>query len=160
MPRIAVTGHMNLASGTIALVRTAIDTELNQFTDDEELIGISCLARGADSIFAAVILERGGTLEVVLPSANYRETKVKADHRQQFDYLLERAHHVHVMEFEDANRIAYEAANEELVGRCDRLFAVWDGESAQKGGTGTVVELARTRRVPVNVIWPAGAARE
>jgi len=35
---------------------------------------------------------------------------------------------------------------------------VWDGGAGEKGGT--VVELARTRDVPVDVVWPEGAARK
>lgn len=31
--------------------------------------GVTCLARGADQIFARVVLDLGGTVEVVLPAA-------------------------------------------------------------------------------------------
>lgn len=37
-----------------------------------DLVGVSCIARGADSVFAQVVLDVGGRLEVVLPSRNYR----------------------------------------------------------------------------------------
>ncbi|MFQ6396652.1 hypothetical protein ACLMAJ_24710 [Nocardia sp. KC 131] len=106
------------------------------------------------------MLDVGGQLEVVLPPQNYRERKVKPDHAALFDSLLGRAGTVRVMDFDDAGREAYEAANEAMLSSCDRLVAVWDGGAGGKGGTGAVVELARTRDVPVDVVWPEGAARK
>lgn len=121
---------------------------------------MSCIAAGADSIFAEVVLELGGELEVILPAADYRERKVKPDHADLFDSLVARASTVNVLPNEVSNRQAYEAANEVLVGSVDRLVAVWDGGSrVDQGGTGAVVRYARSRGVEVDVIWPAGASR-
>ena len=159
MARIAITGHMNLTAGSVPLVYKAVTDALAPYVGNE-LTGISCIARGADSIFAQAVLDVGGKLEVVLPAAGYREQKVKPDHAPQFDELMRRATTVRVMPFKEANRVAYEAANEELVSTCDTLFAVWDGQSSvDKGGTASVVEYARSRGIPVEVIWPKGASR-
>jgi hypothetical protein len=159
VPRIAITGHMNLTVDSVPLVRKSIIDALAPYTSNE-LIGISCIARGADSIFAQAVLDVGGKLEVILPAAGYREQKVKPDHAPQFDELMRRARTVHVMPYKEANRVAYEAANEVLVSTCDTLFAVWDGQSgADKGGTASVVEYALSRGVPVKVIWPEDASR-
>jgi seryl-tRNA(Sec) selenium transferase len=159
VPRIAITGHMNLTADSEVLIRQAITDALTPYVS-EKLTGISCIARGADSIFAQAVFDFGGELEVVLPAAGYREEKVKPDHAAQFDELIRRAATVRVMPFDKANRIAYEAANEALVSTCDTLFAVWDGQSgAGKGGTASVVELARSRGIPVMVIWPEGVSR-
>lgn len=154
--RISVTGHMNITDSTAELVREAI-ADLIAGTPD--LVGVSCIARGADSVFAAAVLDAGGELEVVLPSRNYRRDKVKPDHAPLFDDLMARSAKVRVMDFDEAGREAYEAANEVLVGDVDRLIAVWDGEVSQRGGTGTVVELARERGVQVDIVWPSGAER-
>lgn len=159
MARIAVTGHMNLTAGSVGLIREVITDALKRYASDE-LVGISCIARGADSVFAQAVLDLGGELEVVLPAAGYREEKVKPDHAAQFDELIRRAKMVRVMPFEKSNRVAYEAANEVLVSTCDTLFAVWDGQGGpDTGGTASVVEYARSRSVPVVVIWPDGASR-
>lgn len=161
MPRIAVTGHMNLTSASAPLVYDAIRAELAAFACGPTLIGISCIARGADSIFARAVLDSGGQLEVVLPSNNYRQQKVKPDHIKEFDGLIERAVRVHVLPFDFANRDAYKAANETLLEMCERLFAVWDGERAiDKGSTASVVHEAQSREIPVHRIWPDGAARD
>ena len=48
-----------------------------------------------------------------------------------------------------------------MLGTIDELVAVWDGgPGTGKGGTTEVVAEARTRGIPVTVIWPDGAARE
>ena len=154
--RVAVTGHMNITEKTAVLVREEIARHLAEVPD---LVGVSCIARGADSVFAQAVLDAGGRLEVVLPSRNYREAKVKPDHAPVFDELVVRASEVRVMEFAEACREAYEAANEALLGSADRLVAVWDGEGGKAGGTGSVVKLARERGVAVDVVWPEGAAR-
>ncbi|MGV9924503.1 hypothetical protein [Nocardia rhamnosiphila] len=151
-----MTGHMNITEETAVLVREELTRRL---ADVSDLVGVSCIARGADSVFARAVLELGGGLEVVLPSRNYREAKVKPDHAPAFDELVARASEVRVMDFEEAGREAYEAANEALLGSADRLVAVWDGEGGEAGGTGSVVKLARERGVPVDVVWPEGAAR-
>ena len=78
MPRIAITGHMNLTADSVPLVYQAITGALASYAS-HELTGISCIARGADSIFAQAVLDVGGKLEVVLPAASYREKKIEPD---------------------------------------------------------------------------------
>ena len=157
--RIAVTGHMDLSEGSVELIRDDLLAHLGALGTGEGITGISCLARGADSVFAEAVLDSGGSLEVVLPSPHYREKKVKADHAPVFDRLIEEATHVHTLPFDEVNRDAYEAANELLIDTCDRLFAVWDGEAGRRSGTATVVEHARAKNLSVTVIWPTGASR-
>lgn len=157
--RIGVTGHMNVTEDTVPLVYDEITRHLCNAGEPSELVGVSCIARGADSLFAKAVLDVGGRLEVVLPSRNYRERKVKPDHAELFDELLRRAETVHVMDFDDAGREAYEAANEAVLGTCDQLIAVWDGQPGEGGGTGSVVASAHGKGLPVVIIWPAGATR-
>lgn len=40
-----------------------------------EVTGLSCLADGADQVFARVVLEAGGTLEAIVPAQNYRDPR-------------------------------------------------------------------------------------
>lgn len=48
-----------------------------------------------------------------------------------------------------------------MLGRADRLLAVWDGQPARGyGGTADVVDAAEQQGVPVTVIWPDGASRD
>lgn len=159
MPRMGITGHSNLTARSVPLVAEAIRTVLAR-KNAAELVGVSCLARGADQVFAREVLDAGGVLEVVLPATDYRERKVKPDNAADFDELIGKATEVHVMPFAESNRDAYMAASEHVLATVDAIVAVWDGQpSGGHGGTGDVVAAAHERGIPVTVVWPPGAAR-
>lgn len=150
---------MDLTPDTEIAVTEALRELLTTYAE-AGLVGVTCLARGSDQIFARVVLELGGQLEVVLPSSTYREQKVKPENRTSFDALFDQATHVHTMPFIEANREAYEAANKALLDTVDRLAAVWDGHPGNgKGGTADTVQQARELGKTVDVVWPDGAQR-
>lgn len=157
MARIGITGHSALTAASVSLIVEA----LHQVLDGQrELVGVTCLAAGADQLFARVVLDLGGTVEVVLPSADYRERKVKPAELQEFDELCGKASDVHTMPFAVAGRDAYMAASEHVLSTVDELVAVWDGAPASgRGGTSDVVEAAHARGMKVTVVWPDGCAR-
>ncbi|MFE4633126.1 hypothetical protein ACFRJ1_07070 [Streptomyces sp. NPDC056773] len=160
MTVIAVTGHMDLTEESVALIREELVVLLSPYAE-EGLTGVSCIAKGADALFADTVLSLGGGLIVVVPSQDYREAKVKADYAAEFDRLHHAASEVAVMPYAEANREAYEAANSELLRRADRLVAVWDGRPGNgRGGTADTVAEARAKGLSVDVIWPVGAARK
>ncbi len=160
MTTIAATGHMDLTGDSTGRVRDELREVLSRHAGGE-LTGLSCIARGSDSLFAEELLKVGGRLIVVLPSRDYRQAKVKPDHVPVFDRLLEAAAEVLVMPYETASREAYEAANKAMLERADRVVAVWNGEppSGKGGGTADVVLAARDAGLPVDVVWPEGASR-
>ncbi|RNG16654.1 hypothetical protein [Streptomyces botrytidirepellens] len=160
MTTIAVTGHMDLTDESVPLVRAELDKVLAAY-EPSGLVGVSCIAKGSDSLFAEAVLAVGGSLVVVIPSQDYRQVKVKPDHAETFDRLMEAANEVLVMPHETANRQAYEAANAVLLERADRLVAVWNGQppGTKGGGTADVVYQAREASVPVDIVWPDGASR-
>ncbi|MGP4049549.1 hypothetical protein [Streptomyces sp. 2A115] len=160
MTTIAVTGHIDLTDGSAPLIRDALRQVLKPYADGD-LTGVSCIAEGADALFAEVVLELGGRLVAVIPAKDYRQKQVGPDHAAAFDRLVAGAVEVRVLPNETANRQAYEDANRELVKRADRLVAVWNGEppTGKGGGTADTVIEAREAGVPVDVVWPAGAAR-
>ncbi|WEH16550.1 hypothetical protein [Streptomyces sp. VNUA24] len=161
MTTIAVTGHLDLTDGTVPLVRAALDTLLRPYAVDGRLVGVSCVAKGADTLFAEAVLALGGRLVVVTPSRDYRRNTVEAEHGASYDRLVGAAAEVVALPYETAGRQAYEAANAVLVARADRLVAVWDGAppTGNGGGTADAVLDARAAGVPVDVVWPDGAAR-
>jgi hypothetical protein len=156
--RIGITGHSNLSPGSVPLVAEGLRDALAEVGGP--LVGVSCLARGADQVFARVVLEHGGQLEVVLPAADYLERKVKPDNAAEFDELIGKAVTVTTMPFRESNRDAYLAASEHVLGVVDAMIAVWDGlPSDGRGGTADVVTVARDRGLPVTVVWPEGTSR-
>ncbi|MGW1713173.1 hypothetical protein [Streptomyces sp. NPDC002156] len=161
MTTIAVTGHMDLTDASVPLVRDALRETLKPFVGSG-LTGVSCIAKGADSLFAEVVLELGGHLIAVVPSRDYRQNKVKPDHAETFDRLTESADEVLVLPNETADRSAYEDANRTLLQRAERLVAVWNGEppTGKGGGTADTVIEAREAGLPVDVVWPNGASRQ
>ena len=156
--RVGITGHSNLTVDAEPIVADALEKVLAEIGGP--IVGVTCLARGADQIGARVVLELGGDVEVILPAADYRERKVKPDNREAFETLLGLALAVRVLPFDMSNRAAYMAASEALLGDVEHLVAVWDGNPSDgHGGTGDVVAAARELGVPVTVVWPIGATR-
>jgi hypothetical protein len=156
MPRIGVTGHVRLTDGTAELVYDALSATLARHRG-ASLHGVTCLADGADQLFARAVAALGGTYEVVLPAKDYR--KVVEDGRL-FDDLLGKALRVDYMPFAESGPEAFFAASEELLRRVDHLVAVWDGAPSDVvSSTANVVRAARARGLPVTVLWPAGAER-
>lgn len=155
--RIAVSGHRGLPPQTTTLVGEAIRAELAGGA--AAVTGLSCLADGADQIFAQAVLEGGGQLEAVIPAAQYRDG-LPADAHAHYDRLLGKAVAVHRMPFTESTAEAHMAASEFMIRQSDELWAVWDGKPSRGyGGTADVVAHARNREIPVLVIWPAGATR-
>jgi len=156
MTRIAITGHRGLPDPTRALVDAALRAELRRHPS---LVGVSCLADGADALFAQAVLDEGGQLVAVLPAQRYRE-RLPADYHSTFDSLLQRASEVVTLDYDQPGREAYMAASVRMVSGADHLVAVWDGQpAAGRGGTADVVTHAQEHGVPVTVIWPDGCQR-
>lgn len=160
MPRIGITGHSNLTPDTVPLVAEEIRKTLAKH-QGPDLVGVTCLAKGADQVFAHVMLDLSGRIEVVLPAADYRDRKVKPDNAAEFDALISKASRVHVMPYSQSNREAYMAASEHVLSTVEVMIAVWDGgPSGGHGGTADVVVAAHGRNIPVAVVWPDGASRQ
>jgi hypothetical protein len=155
--RVAGAGHRNLPPATAELVRAAIRAELSPVAP--EVVGISFLADGADTIFARTVLDVGGTIEAVVPAARYREG-LPTDHQPVYDELLDRAVTVHRRDAIWSTPEAHMEASKFMIGLSDELLAVWDGQPARGyGGTADIVAYARSLGVPVRLIWPAGSRR-
>ena len=158
MSRIGITGHRNLDEAVSSYVQTEIH-RLLQNQDHDSLIGLSCLADGADTIFAQAIVDLGATLEVIIPATEYR-SGLPVAHHAKYDRLLDAAAAVHRLERLSSTSEAHMAASELLLEQVEQIYAVWDGEPARGyGSTADVVTAARDRDLPVSVIWPEGVVR-
>lgn len=153
---VGITGHSNLDEATAASVRNALREHFAGL-DPASLVGVTCLARGADQIFADTVLDHGGKLEVIAPAADYFDRIPDPDARTRCDQYLARATSVRTLPFEHAEHDAYTAASKALVDRSELLLAVWDGST--DSGTGKAVAYARVHERRVMVIWPDGARR-
>jgi hypothetical protein len=158
MPRIGVSGHRGFNPSTTALIDRAMREKLAGYSGN--VVGLSCLADGADQIFARAVIELGGVLEAVIPAEQYR-TSLPAEALAAYDDLLDQAVAVHQLPFAESTSESHMAASKLLVDEVSELYAVWDGQPARGyGGTADVVAYAREHDTPVQVIWPAGAERD
>lgn len=156
--RVGVTGHQNIPPQALEYVTRGVNDVLDRVKD--ELVGISSLAAGGDQVFASLVVERGGRLEVVLPCSHYETTFSRSDDLRNFSALLEKATRVETLSFEKPSDEAYLAAGRRVVNLSEVLLAIWDGQPAKgKGGTADIVEYARSRAARVEIVWPKGIKR-
>lgn len=155
--RIGVTGHVLLSAESTGPIYSALMDALSRYPGVE---GVTCLAAGADQIFARAMLARDAEYDVVLPAWDYQSHAVVSDNRADFEDLLHRARDISVMPFDRSGREAYLAAGEEVLSRCDVLIAVWDSEADGRPSISSdVVSTARRQGKKVVIVWPSGASR-
>ncbi|MER5874164.1 hypothetical protein [Streptomyces sp. NPDC002044] len=159
MKRIGVTGHRSIPGRALAHVESALRAVLGRH--EGPLEALSSLADGADQLFAAIALEHGADLTVVIPSGDYEDAFEDAEALARYRGLKCRAAQEVRMDFAHSTDEAYYAAGTYIADSCDRLVAVWDGLPARgHGGTAEIVAYARTLGKPVTVIWQEGATRD
>ncbi len=156
---------VGLAWRSLPLNRTSIPAE--QRTPLHWLV-VSPLAKGADQIVAARVLQRPQAhgrprLQVVtpLPLDVYRRDFTDTSDLREFERLLGFDRQPHVLHSEFPERVssltpeqafaarneAYRAAGHRVVDSCEVLIAIWNGEQAVGlGGTGDVVRYAIEQR--------------
>lgn len=155
--RIGVTGHRRIPDAVLPAVRSGIRAQLRGLGP---LQALSCLAAGADQLFADIALACGVPLTAVIPGMDYEAHLGDAETRGAYRRLLESCAERVELPREATHEEAYYAAGRYVVDHADRLVAVWDGAPARGlGGTGDVVDYARGAGVPVTVLWRDGVER-
>jgi hypothetical protein len=156
--RIAISGHRSLPPATETLVAEALDEALSPITDD--ITGLTCLADGADTLFARAVLAHGGQIEVIVPAEQYF-AGLPEEHHPEYRKLLAQAAQVHRMAFSESTSEAHMVASQHMLTLADELWAVWDGQPARGyGGTADVVQAAHALNKPVRAMWPTDATRD
>ena len=156
--RIGVTGHQDIPPHALEYVSRGINRVLDDVNDN--LVGVTSLAAGADQLFASRVVERGGRLEVVLPCKGYEKTFSRPEDLKNFHALRERAAAIEILSFDRPSDEAYLAAGCRVVDLSEVLLAVWDGQPPKgKGGTADIVEYARRQGVQLEIVWPTGTVR-
>jgi hypothetical protein len=131
-------------------VEKELDVVLNQPPVD--LIGVTCLAAGADQLFARAILRHGGSIEAVVPFAGYEKIFSSAADRTEFCRLLSLANRRTELSPTGSQEQAYLEAGKFVVKHSETMVVVWDGKpAAGLGGTGDIVQVAKARGMPI--IW-------
>ena len=156
--RVGLSGHQHIPAEAFSYVKNGI-TEIVSNVEGG-LVGVSALAAGADQLFASLVLEHGGGLHIIIPCHGYETRFVDPADLERYWRLRGMAERVETLEYPEPSEDAYLEAGRRVVDISDLLIAVWDGLPAKgKGGTGDVVQYARSRGVKVEVVWPAGVVR-
>ncbi|ARI55303.1 MULTISPECIES: hypothetical protein [Streptomyces] len=158
MNRIGITGHRTIPVRARSHVLAGLRSALAGLDGATEVL--SSLAVGADQLFADLALARGAKLTAVIPSGDYEACFDTAADLARYRLLKSRAAQEIRLDFPHSTDEAYYAAGAYIADHCDLLLAVWDGHPARGlGGTGDIVDYARTLGRPVTVIWRDGVER-
>lgn len=141
--RAGITGHQRLQDESQwDWVQSALKSICLDF--NRPLVGLTSLAIGADQLFARVVLELGGNLEVIVPFPDYADRFHDKKARDTYVDLLSRATRVETLPNAGSDELAYLAAGQRIATTSDVLLAVWDGRPAKGlGGTADIVHFAR-----------------
>ena len=153
--RIGATGHQRLPHpATWEWVRAEIEQTLEEVP--RPLVGLSSLAVGADQVFAECVIRRGGSLEVIIPFADYDGRFAPGSDRNNYLRLLHQSTRTVVLPGAGSDEESYYAAGKLIVDFSEILIAVWDGKPAKGlGGTGDIAQYALKTGKPVYHINPA-----
>jgi hypothetical protein len=159
MTVVGFTGHQNIPAEAIEYVKDHLRSELKAY-DPRVLVGMCSLADGADQLFAQLILDAGGSLNVVIPCSGY-ETTFDTQGLLRYHDLLSHASETETLTWPEPSEDAFLAAGRLVADQSDVLIAVWDGQLAQgKGGTADIVRHAQQNGKKIIIIWPKGVTRD
>jgi hypothetical protein len=141
--KAGITGHQFFTSTDEAPWVTAILRD--SVRDYGVTYGFTCLAAGADQLFASVLATEGLPFCVVVPCNEYEAAFTESSDVDVYLKLLEHADSIVRLDYPEPSEHAFWAAGRRVVRESDVLFAVWDGKTARGlGGTGDVVAYALT----------------
>ena len=152
MFRIGIVGHRYLSSAeTIAFVTDQSLSALKQVqAEHSEVVALSAIAEGADTLFAEAALTLDIPLEIVRPFGDYAADFETLESKTRYDELRAAARSELTLTYDERSNVAYEAAMNWIVKQSDLLLVAWDGLPAEgAGGTGDAVKQA----VQLNKPW-------
>lgn len=136
---IGITGHQNLDIAVIDWLKHELFIEINQLNVNE---AFSCLAIGADQIFAEIVLANEIPLTAVVPCLNYKTT-FDSNGLALYKNLLSRSKNTIKLNFKKPSENAFFESGKTVVSNSDILFAIWDNMPAKGlGGTADIVAFA------------------
>ena len=150
--RLGIVGHRALDSGATAFVAAESRAFLTaECTGHRDVVALSALAEGADTLFAEAALELGVPLEIVRPFAGYADDFATTTSHSRYYALVAGARRETRLPFTAASVDAYEAAMRWVVRACDVLVAAWDG-SSPRGRAGTAEAIAYAERIGRRIV--------
>lgn len=149
---LGIVGHRYLANPEIvAFVADQCTAILKQAkAENPEIVALSAIAEGADTLFAEAALGLDIPLEIVRPFDNYVSDFMTLSSRARYSKLRAAARSETKLVYTKRSDVAYKAAMNWIVNQSDVLVVVWDGQPAEgEGGTGDAVKQA----MRLNMHW-------
>jgi hypothetical protein len=148
-----ITGHQNLGDrGTISWVENCLMQEIPKYHITK---GLTCLAIGADQLFAEVLEKFYISYIAIVPCDGYNQTFDTERAQKNYHSYLIKADDTVNCNFPAPSEEAFYAAGKYIVDHCDILFAIWNGKAAKGlGGTGDIVEYAKLKKKGIVHINP------
>ncbi|WP_042380409.1 hypothetical protein [Streptacidiphilus melanogenes] len=158
---ITVVGHADLKPESLALVERKLRQAVDRLPEGPERgIGMVRAGAGTPLAFGRAMAGAGRTLIAVLPARDGMMTPLPRGDADAARELLRICLCARLQGFDPADRCSRITADEQLVAESDRVLAVWDGSSTDAcDATAHLVAYARARGIPVEIVWPRGAAR-
>jgi len=155
---IVAVGHGDLTDATSKLVEAELRERLERL--DDGVAGLVRAGAGLPVAFGRAVRAAGRRLVVLLPTQHSVPAVLPGPDREGARELLLLAEEVRLAAFDPADRDARIGADEGLVRASSAVLAVWDGSPSDgRDATAHLVAYARARGIPVEVVWPEGAAR-
>ncbi|MEO0537546.1 MAG: hypothetical protein AAF215_27260 [Cyanobacteria bacterium P01_A01_bin.123] len=147
--KVGIIGHCNLGSvekhSYIHFYCHRLLAELKQKYSD--MIAISAIADGADSIFAQCAVSLGIRLESIIPFKKFDSDFQEDTTYERYKSLRRKSKYETRVNFSERSNLAYKRSMEWLVFKSNMILAVWDGrEEGTIGGTWEAVSLSRRIR--------------
>lgn len=156
---IAAVEHADLTPERLNLVEAELRTVLGRLTGRAQ--GWVRAAAGVPVAFGRAVRAAGRELAVVTPTQGMVPALLPERDRAAVGELVSLGQQVRLLAYDPADREGCVGADERMIAECRQLFALWVGSPSNgRDATAHLVAYARARGVPVEVVWPEGAARE
>ncbi len=148
MTKIGITGHQNIGTDQVLdWVRTEIENSIRLANCTH---GYTCLAVGADQLFAEVLKANSISFTVIIPCFQYDQTFLSDATVRHYKELRADSSSTILLDFIEPSAKAFYAAGKRVADEADLLIAVWDGKPAKGlGGTADVVHYAQKNGKPI-----------
>jgi hypothetical protein len=135
--RIGITGHQDLGS---AEIKHWLQQQLEDIITQLNIsYGYSCLALGADQLFASTLLKHDIPLIAVIPCKNYEQTFDEKSRNKYWSFIESSVERLE-LDYEEPSEMAFFDASKLVVNNCELMIAIWNGlPSKGFGGTADVV---------------------
>ncbi|OII62913.1 hypothetical protein BJP40_26295 [Streptomyces sp. CC53] len=155
---IAAVGHADLTPDSLPLVEAALRARFAHTADGAT--GVVRVGAGLPLAVGRAVRGAGLGLVVMLPAQGSVPALLPRRDRAAAGELLLLAEHMRLLPYDPEGRDACVGADERMIRTSRRVLAVWDGSPSDgRDATAHLVAYARARGIPVDVVWPAGAAR-